>query len=36
MNTKISIKTIARNIRDIVSNAGDIPRKSKAILVFFC
>jgi hypothetical protein len=36
MNTKISIKIIARNIRDIVNNAGDIPRNSKAILVFFC
>lgn len=33
---KISNRIIAPYISSIVSNAGDIPKKSKAISVFFC
>ena len=34
MKTNINIRIIARKIKDIVSRAGEIPRKSRAIFVF--
>lgn len=34
MNTKMRTRITARKINDIVSNAGEIPRKSSAMLVF--
>jgi hypothetical protein len=34
INTNVKSKMIDRNINDIVNRAGEIPRKSKAILVF--